>query len=106
MANKRPTLDTFLTSSTDTGAVSKKTSRRSASSPIEKSKEKDKIANMPGEKRKIVYQTVYLPLLVYEQLRDLAFNERKKQHDLIMEGLDRVFKDRGRKSIAELKGKE
>lgn len=50
----------------------------------------------------IKQQTVYLPIPVYEQLRRLAFDEREKMHTLIMEGLDRVFKDRGLRSIAEL----
>ncbi len=48
-------------------------------------------------------QTVYLPIPVYEQLRRLAFEERVKMHSLLMEGLDRVFRDRGLPSIAELK---
>lgn len=53
-------------------------------------------------KSDIVKQTVYLPAAVYEQLRQLAFEERKKMHDFLVEGLDRVFKDRGLKSYAEL----
>ena len=52
--------------------------------------------------RPIKQQTVYLPIPVYEQLRRVAFDEREKMHTLIMEGLDRVFKDRGLRSIAEL----
>ena len=51
-------------------------------------------------------QTVYLPLAVYEQLRKLAFDERAKMHDYIIEGLDLAFKARGLKSIAELTGKQ
>jgi hypothetical protein len=47
-------------------------------------------------------QTVYLPLPVYEQLRRLAFEERVKMHGLLMEGLDRVFKDRGLPGLGEL----
>lgn len=50
----------------------------------------------------IKQQTVYLPIPVYEQLRRLAFDEREKMHTLIMEGLDRVFRDRGLRSMAEL----
>lgn len=53
----------------------------------------------------IKQQTVYLPIPVYEQLRRLAFDEREKMHTLIMEGLDRVFQDRGLKSLAELEAK-
>jgi hypothetical protein len=53
----------------------------------------------------IKQQTAYLPQPVYEQLRKLAFEERRKMHDYILEGLDRVFRDRGLPSIAELIGK-
>jgi hypothetical protein len=53
----------------------------------------------------IKQQTAYLPDPVYEQLRKLAFEERHKMHDYILEGLDRVFRNRGLPSIAELTGK-
>lgn len=53
-------------------------------------------------KSEIVKQTVYLPVAVHEQLRQLAFEERKKMHDYLVEGLDRVFKNRGLKPYAEL----
>lgn len=53
-------------------------------------------ATQPKSKRPTVkQQTVYLPLPVYEQLRTLAFEERRKMHDYLLEGLDRVFTDRG-----------
>ena len=55
-----------------------------------------------GRRPGIKQQTAYLPEAVYEQLRRLAFEERHKMHDYILEGLDRVFKDRGLKSIPEL----
>jgi hypothetical protein len=42
-------------------------------------------------------------LPVYEQLRRLAFEERRKMHQLLMEGLDRVFRDRGLPGLADLK---
>ena len=47
-------------------------------------------------------QTAYLKLPVYEQLRRLAFEERHKMHDYLMEGLDLVFRARGLPSVAEL----
>ncbi len=53
-------------------------------------------------KNEIVKQTVYLPAAVHEQLRLLAFEERRKMHDYLVEGLDRVFKDRGLKPFDEL----
>jgi hypothetical protein len=53
-------------------------------------------------RRAVRQQTVYLPLPVYEQLRRLAFDERVKMHGLLMEGLDRVFRDRGLPGLAAL----
>jgi len=53
-------------------------------------------------KSETVKQTVYLPPAVHEQLRQLAFEERKKMHDYLVEGLDRVFKNRGLKPYVEL----
>ncbi len=54
------------------------------------------------DKPRLIKQTLYLPPEVHEQLRVLAFYERVKQHDLLMEGLDMMFKSRGAKSIKEL----
>jgi hypothetical protein len=53
-------------------------------------------------RRSVKQQTVYLPLPVYEQLRRLAFDERVKMHGLLIEGLDRVFKDRGLPGVPDL----
>lgn len=52
----------------------------------------------PGIKQ----QTAYLPEPIYEQLRKLGFEEKRKLHSYIMEGLDRVFAERGLPSIKEL----
>jgi hypothetical protein len=57
--------------------------------------------NRPGFKQ----QTAYLPLAVHEQLRRLAFEERAKMHDYLLEGLDLVFRKRGLPGIEELKRK-
>ncbi len=57
-------------------------------------------------RRPVKQQTVYLPLPVYEQLRRLAFEERVKMHGLLMEGLDRVFRDRGLPGLDELGARE
>jgi hypothetical protein len=59
------------------------------------------IGRRPGIKQ----QTAYLPEAVYEQLRKLAFDERRRIHSYIMEGLDRVFRDRGLPSVEELTDK-
>jgi hypothetical protein len=58
-----------------------------------------------GRRPGIKQQTAYVPEPVYEQLRKLAFDERRRIHSYIMEGLDRVFRDRGLPSVAELTGK-
>ena len=55
-----------------------------------------------GKRRRVTQQTAYLPVPVYKQIRRLAFEENTKMHSLLMEGLDRVFKDRGLPSMAEL----
>jgi hypothetical protein len=46
--------------------------------------------------------TLYLPDVVHEQLRVLAFHERVKQHELLVEAIDLLFKSRGAASISEL----
>ena len=57
----------------------------------------------PARRRpRTVQQTVYLPLAVHEQLRELAFEERVKMHTLLMEGLDLVFRARALKPLDEL----
>ena len=58
----------------------------------------------PARRRAVRQQTVYLPVPVHEQLRRLAFEERVKMHALLMEGLDRVFRDRGLPGLGELGG--
>lgn len=94
-------------SSTDTGVAGvipakSRSSANKTASPIEKS-QKETTAE---EKKEIVKSTVYVPAAVYDQWRELAFTERKKMHDYLIEGLNRVFKDRGLKPIEELTGEE
>jgi hypothetical protein len=43
----------------------------------------------------IVHSSVYLPEPVYEALRETAFKERCKIHDVIMEGIGAALKKRG-----------
>jgi hypothetical protein len=67
---------------------------------------------VPGGKDEIVRQTLYLPLPVFDQLRELFFEEqrgqvkRRRMHDYFLEGIDLLFRDRGLKSIKELTGKK
>ena len=92
MSKKRTSLDAVL------GEVP------AASAPVFPRKEDPQIdrAKISGKRPGIKQQTAYLALPVYEQVRRLAFEENIKMHALLMEGLDRVFKDRGLPSIAEL----
>jgi len=85
MTKKRTSLSEILNDPADNHA-GKQVMPEASSSPLSK----------PAPKRPDVkQQTVYLPLAVYEQLRSLAFEERRKMHDYLLEGLDRVFTDRG-----------
>ena len=63
-------------------------------------------ATISDKRSGIKQQTAYLALPVYEQVRRLAFEGNTKMHTLLMGGLDRVFKDRGLPSIAELTDKK
>ena len=43
----------------------------------------------------VQHTSVYIPRAAHERLREIAFHERVKMHDLIMEGLDLVMEKRG-----------
>ena len=51
----------------------------------------------------IVHSSLYLPEPVYEALRKIAFEERVKIHDIVMEGIDAALRRRGYPSIESLK---
>jgi hypothetical protein len=55
------------------------------------------------ERPSIVHSSVYLPEAVYEALRKVAFDERVKIHDLVMEGIGAALRKRGYPSIESLK---
>jgi len=90
MARKRTSLDSILppaeSSSSAAGQVP-------SQPPRQQSPKKKQLA-------------VLLEQPVYQQLRTIAFEEETKMHPLILEGLDRVFADRGLASIQELKVKD
>jgi hypothetical protein len=50
-----------------------------------------------------VHSSLYLPEAVYEALRESAFRERCKIHDLVMQGIEMALKKRGYPSFEELK---
>jgi hypothetical protein len=46
-----------------------------------------------------------LPEAVHEALREAAFKERCKIHDIIMQGIDAALRKRGYPSVENLKAK-
>jgi hypothetical protein len=57
----------------------------------------------PNERASIVHSSLYLPEPVYEALRKIAFDERIKIHDLVLEGIDAALRRRGYPSVENLK---
>ena len=57
----------------------------------------------PPARPKIVHTSLYLPEGVHEALREIAFHERAKIHDLIVEGIALVLRKRGYPSLEDLK---
>ena len=45
----------------------------------------------------IVHTSVYLPEALYEGLRRAAFEERRKIHDIVLEGIGMALRKRGRR---------
>lgn len=60
----------------------------------------------PKLKPDVQHTSVYIPRLAHERLREIAFHERVKMHDLIMEGLDLVIEKRGHPERATRSTKE
>lgn len=54
----------------------------------------------------VQHTSVYIPRAAHERLREIAFHERVKMHDLIMEGLDLVIEKRGHPERATRSTKE
>jgi hypothetical protein len=63
-------------------------------------------ARTPTERPSIVHSSLYLPEPVYEALRKIAFDERVKIHDLVLEGIDAALRRRGYPSGASLKARK
>ena len=51
----------------------------------------------------IKHTSVYLPEAAYEALRQVAFDERRKIHDLLMEGVELALRKRGYPALADMK---
>ena len=53
----------------------------------------------------IKHTSVYLPEAAYEALRQVAFDERRKIHDLLLEGVELALKKRGYPPLAAMKAR-
>ncbi|MGA9996702.1 MAG: hypothetical protein WBP93_14890 [Pyrinomonadaceae bacterium] len=112
---KRTSLDALI-SPVDTGAARRPAlaspARKSSKAKTEEKTASLNVAEAPAAKGEIVRQTLYLPLPVFDQLRDLFFEEQRGQvkwrrmHDYFLEGIDLLFRDRGLKSVEELTGRK
>ena len=60
-------------------------------------------ARKQAERPSIVHSSLYLPEPIYEALRKIAFEERLKIHDVVLEGIDLALRRRGYPSIEGLK---
>ena len=72
---------------------------KSRPDPANASSEPSRRGLRPG----VVHSSLYLPEGVYEALRETAFHERCKIHDLVMQGIDLALRKRGYPSIDDLK---
>lgn len=60
-------------------------------------------APAPSETTPVVRSSIYLSQAAHDRLREIAFVERKKVHDLIVEGVDAVIAKRGHSETAKRK---
>ena len=60
-------------------------------------------ARTQAQRPAIVHSSIYLPEAVYEELRKIAFEERLKIHDIVLEGIDAAMRRRGYPPIESLK---
>ncbi len=61
------------------------------------------VARRPSERPSVVHSSLYLPEPVYEALRKIAFEERLKIHDVVLEGIDLALRRRGYPTLEGLK---
>jgi hypothetical protein len=80
------------------GAI--KMAKRSKSQPTSSSSPRKPAE---GTRPDMVHSSLYLPKPVYEALRETAFHERCKIHDLVMEGIGLALRKRGYPSVDDLK---
>jgi hypothetical protein len=54
----------------------------------------------------VVHTSIYVPRPVYQKLREIAFTQERKVHDVIMEGIDAVLQKYGHAGVAALKASQ
>jgi hypothetical protein len=64
------------------------------------------VTRKQAERPSVVHSSLYLPKPVYEALRKIAFEERLKIHDVVLEGIDLALRRRRYASIESLTGKK
>ena len=52
----------------------------------------------------VVHTSIYIPRPVYHKLREIAFTQERKVHDIIMEGIDAALQKYGHPGVEALKG--
>lgn len=62
----------------------------------------DKTAKPAKSESEMFRTSLYLSRAVHDVLREIAFHERKKVHELFVEGLDAVLEKRRHPSSAEI----
>lgn len=105
-AKKRTSLDALFGAEALPAVVppTKRMAKSKSERPVDAAQAEPHLQERAGEPRRpnVKQHTAYLPLAVHEQLRKLAFEENCKMHDYLVEGLDRVFADRGLPTVKEL----
>jgi len=64
-----------------------------APTPVQKSK--------PRGKPEVHHTSIYVPKAAFRRIRDIANNEDRKPHDVIMQGIDLLFAKYGFPSLAD-----
>lgn len=54
----------------------------------------------------VVHSSVYIPAAAYHALRKIAFDEDRKVHDIVIEGINAALTKRGYPSVGEFKAKK
>jgi hypothetical protein len=105
-AKKRTSLDAVFAAEELPAAIqpNKRREKNKPAPRVDATRVENQSQERAGESKRpnVKQHTAYLPRAVHEQLRKLAFEENGKMHDYLIEGLDRVFADRGLPTVKEL----